>query len=317
MSKSPFRPHGDDRSANGDGRRLCNVVSVRFAINHVAHRADAGNLRLIPGDKVIVVGEHGPAPAEVTSQSRRELVAPDKLLRVLRRATAADEQRQESHRDYEARAYRLAIKRIKARNLKMKLVRTEAIHDGSRLVFYFSADQRVDFRGLVRDLASEFRTRIEMVQVGVRDGTQMIGGIGPCGRELCCSTFLDHFQPISIRMAKRQGLTLSPSKISGMCGRLMCCLVYEQKVYQRLKRGLPKKGQQVMTSAGPASVQEVDVINQRVTVRFDSGESPQTLAIDQLIDAAPSSGPGDEGPKELWPDGPPRKPRAVDDDRSD
>ena len=150
----------------------------------------------------------------------------------------------------------------------MKLIRAQYMHDGSKVVFYFSADGRVDFRDLVKDLAHRFRTRIEMHQIGVRDGARMLGGIGPCGRELCCSTFLESFAPVSIRMAKSQGLTLNPRKVSGMCGRLMCCLVYEQQLYKRQRRRMPRPDTEVHTELGPGTITSVDVINERVTVEL-------------------------------------------------
>ena len=312
MSSSTFDPNASETSPFEGERRLFNVVDVKFHINHVKHRADARRLRLSPGDKVIVEGRHGPALAEVTSQLRRQLADAGELLPVLRRAGDSDLARHQSNQDLEENAYRFALKCIAERKMKMKLIRTQVMQDGSRLVFFFSSEGRVDFRGLVRDLASRFRTRIEMYQIGVRDGAQMIGGIGPCGRELCCSSFLEHFEPISIRMAKQQGLTLNPSKISGMCGRLMCCLVYEQKIYRRMKRRLPRADQTVLTSAGEAKIIGVDVINRQVTLSYPDDDQRQTLPIDQVLVDKPGrrrkKRPGKSTDDEsIWDDGPPRK----------
>src|SRR5690606_31916253 len=158
-----------------------------------------------------------------------------------------------TNENIERDAYRFGIERIRARNLPMTLIRAQFMQDGSKIVFYFRAEGRIDFRDLVKGLAHRFRARIEMHQIGVRDGARMLGGIGPCGRELCCSTFLDNFEPVSIRMAKDQGLTLNPKKVSGMCGRLMCCLVYEQQLYRRMRTRLPRSGQAVATEFGKGS----------------------------------------------------------------
>ncbi len=269
MTTALYEPKRRDVSPFAPGQRLLNVVHVRFPLNHLRHLADARQLQLAPGESVVVDTDRGPAIGEVVGHVRRQLVEDEQIPQVLRRATDADLKQAQRNQETERAAYRFCIERIRARKLPMKLVRTQCLHDGSKLVFFFSADGRVDFRDLVKDLAHRFRTRIEMYQIGVRDGTRMLGGIGPCGRELCCSSFLTHFEPISIRMAKDQGLTLNPRKISGMCGRLMCCLVYEQKVYRRLKKRLPRPGKEVLTPEGTGEIISVDVINQRVTVSLN------------------------------------------------
>ncbi|MEZ4459818.1 MAG: stage 0 sporulation family protein [bacterium] len=247
-------------------RNLYNVVTIEFRTSFLKRDVDARELMLHPGDQVVVDTNRGPAIAKVCSPVHRKVMPPDQMMRVLRRATDQDLQQQETNEELEKKCYAFAISRIRDRDLDMKLVRVQVMQDGSRVVFYFSSEGRVDFRDLVKDLAHHFRTRIEMHQIGVRDGTRMIGGIGPCGRELCCSTFLEDFAPVSIRMAKDQGLTLNPAKVSGMCGRLMCCLVYEQAVYRRMKKGLPRAGRMVETPEGLGKVIEVDVINERVSV---------------------------------------------------
>ena len=292
--------------------RLLNVVPIEYRVNHLKHLANARQLQLFEGDQVIVEGRYGPVIATVTGKLQRKVIDAEELPAVLRKANQADLKKARNNEELEDDAHRFALQCIETRQLPMKLIRTQCMQDGSRVVFYFSADGRVDFRALVRDLAKRFRTRIEMYQIGVRDGAQMLGGIGPCGRELCCSTFLDHFEPISIRMAKAQGITLSPDKISGMCGRLMCCLVYEQTLYRRLSTGLPNKGQDIDTEFGPASIQSVDVVNRRVTASFPSDGSTRTLPIEEinLVDDVTTTGP-DSGPdlpaESLWEGSPPRK----------
>ena len=310
MSSTYYNSERDRDELFGKSKRLADVTVVQFRINHLRHLVDARQLRLAPGDQVIVDAHHGPAIAEVVEPVERRLVDTE-IPQILRQASSQDIERADKNEALEKRAHRFALECIRNRRLEMKLVRTQYMQDGSRIVFYFSADGRIDFRALVRDLASEFRTRIEMRQIGVRDGAQMIGGIGPCGRELCCSTFLDHFQPVSIRMARQQGLTLNPSKISGMCGRLMCCLVYEQKIYRRLKSSLPRAGDEVRTEKGPATVCDVDVINRRVTVELTDDQRRITLPINDVAAATESDtdisshdGARDE---KLWDGDPPRK----------
>lgn len=284
MTTTPFQPLRPQATPFGKDHRLVNVVPLQFRASRVKFDADARQLQLKTGDQVIVSTERGPLIATITGQVHRKIVRADELPRVLRKATDADLAQARHNETIEEQAYRAGIERIRARRLDMKLIRTQVLQDGSKIVFFFSADGRIDFRDLVKDLAHRFRTRIEMHQIGVRDGTRMLGGIGPCGRELCCSSFLDHFAPISIRMAKDQGLTLNPRKISGMCGRLMCCLVYEQKVYRRMKKRLPRIGTPVLTEEdGEGVVESVDIINQRVTVDFQAGEKRKTYPLLEVV----------------------------------
>ncbi len=193
--------------------------------------ADAGAPPIAPGDQVIVDTPEGPAFGTVTravpSLAERKRPPDDSTARVIRRATRDDVVARLKQQRREQDAQRFCLTRIRERGLAMKLTRVEQLFDGSRLIFYYTAEGRVDFRDLVRDLAAQFRTRIEMRQIGVRDEAKMLGGYGPCGRPLCCTTWLQSFEPISIRMAKQQNLSLNPSKLSGMCGRLKCCLRYE------------------------------------------------------------------------------------------
>ena len=193
--------------------------------------AAAPAVSVAPGDQVIVDGGEGPALATVTrtpaALSARRTPPADSGAHVVRRASRDDVVARLKHQQREQEAHRFCLLKVRERDLPMKLTRVEQLFDGSRLIFYYTADGRVDFRELVRDLAAQFRTRIEMRQIGVRDEARMLGGYGSCGRPLCCTTFLQHFEPVSIKMAKQQSLSLTPSKLSGMCGRLKCCLRYE------------------------------------------------------------------------------------------
>lgn len=264
-------------------RRLMNIVTVEYDTSFQKVECDARELFLRPGEQVVVETERGPVVGTVRSWCARAVRKPREVDRVLRRATAPDLEAQRHNATAERDAYRFALGRISARRLKMKLVRVQYMIDASKIVFYFSADGRVDFRDLVKDLAHRYRTRIEMFQIGARDGTRMIGGVGSCGRELCCSTFLTEFAPVSIRMAKDQGLTLNPTKVSGMCGRLMCCLVYEQQLYRSMKKRMPRAGVAVQTAHGPGKVQSIDVINRRVVVELDEDDAQHTLSVDDIV----------------------------------
>lgn len=238
------------------------------------------------GEDVVVETPRGPVLGTVRSHVQRRYMSPENILRVLRKANAEDARQAVTHERREQEAYRFAIDRIRTRDLPMKLIRAQFMHDGSKIVFFFSAEGRVDFRDLVKDLAHKFRTRIEMHQIGVRDGARMLGGVGPCGRELCCSTFLENFAPVSIRMAKDQGLTLNPKKVSGMCGRLMCCLVYEQQLYKSMRRRMPRSGTAVFTEAGPGVILSVDVINSRATVELQD-MNRRTFLLSELATSEP------------------------------
>jgi cell fate regulator YaaT (PSP1 superfamily) len=304
------KPREGTRRRGGRGRteprlKLYNVVQVRFLPAFQRYEYDAHELMVRPGERVVVETARGPALGEVVDHVHRKSAPPDSLPRVLRVATQADIEQVERNALIEREAQLFALERIRARRLPLKLIRAQIMHDGSKIVFYFSADGRIDFRELVKDLAHKLRTRIEMHQIGVRDGAKMLGGIGPCGRELCCSTFLDNFAPVSIRMAKDQGLTLNPKKVSGMCGRLMCCLVYEQQIYKRMRKLLPRPGQQVDTPLGPGQVVSLDVINKLVHVRLED-MSQHTLPAAELalVGAQPYQvdEPDDADDTPLWDD---------------
>ena len=218
--------------------------------------------------------EYGICASGIHRIRQKDVVAP--LRKVLRRASAQDERVVAENRAREAKAQSVCIQKIQAHGLDMQLVSAECAFDGSKILFYFTADERVDFRELVKDLAGVFHTRIELRQIGVRDKAKMVGGLGICGRPFCCASFLDDFQPVSIKMAKSQNLSLNPTKISGTCGRLMCCLKYEQDTYEALIRTSPKIESFVDTPEGRGTVIEADILRQRVKVRMES--SPDTVS---------------------------------------
>ncbi len=260
-----------------------NIVSISFHTAGKIFDFDALDFALVPGDKVIVETERGRALGKVISNPR--IITPDKappkLKSILRRATESDLQMAESNSQREQEAKKYCQQRVKQRNMEMKLVRAEYLFDGSKIIFFFTADGRVDFRELVRDLAQHFRTRIEMRQIGVRDEAKQVGGLGICGRGLCCSTHLREFAPVSVKMAKAQGLALNPTKISGQCGRLLCCLAYEYETYNEMKKGLPKCGKKVQLQSGSAEVISRDILAQKVTLSCHNGDRCQ-MHIDEL-----------------------------------
>ncbi len=264
---------------------MTNVIGVRFRNVGKLYYFDPGALAVRPGDRVIVETARGAECGFVAIGSHEvedgRIVKP--LKRVVRIATPGDVAQYNANRMKEQDARRICQKKIREHGLEMKLVDVEYAFDGQKILFYFTADGRVDFRELVKDLASVFHTRIELRQIGVRDESKMLGGIGTCGRPFCCSTFLFDFQPVSIKMAKEQGKSLNPTKISGVCGRLMCCLKYEQEVYEELLRQTPKNGSTVQTPDGAGVVVESNLLMRTVKVR--SADKP---------DAMPKSYPLDE-----------------------
>ncbi|MBN2026842.1 MAG: stage 0 sporulation family protein [Actinobacteria bacterium] len=235
---------------------------------------DPDRLSLRIGDEVIVPTSKGVEFGVVTSPPREipETSVFEDLKKVVRRATDRDRQQKERNEIRRDRAFRKCQELIVKHQLPMKLIDIDYAFDGSSITFFFTAEGRVDFRALVRDLASALKTRIELRQIGVRDEAKMIGGLGPCGRTLCCALFLDEFHPISIRMAKEQHLPLNPAKISGVCGRLMCCLRYEQDSYRRFMLWVPAVGERVVTERGEARVVLHDVMSESVILELESGE---------------------------------------------
>ena len=267
---------------------MVEVVGVRFRTAGKIYFFDPKEFQVRSGDHVIVETARGIEFGSVVSERRqvKEKCIGDELKPVLRIATKEDEERAEKNREKEKEAYQICLEKIKEHNLDMKLVSTEYTFDNNKVLFYFTADGRVDFRELVKDLAAVFRTRIELRQIGVRDEAKMLGGMGICGRKLCCNTFLSEFAPVSIKMAKEQNLSLNPTKISGVCGRLMCCLKNEQETYEYLNSKLPNIGEKLKTKDGVfGEVQRVDVLRQKVKliVEDENGDKEiQEYKIDDL-----------------------------------
>ena len=253
------------------------VVDIQFRPGQKIYYFDPAGIECKAGDHVIIDTARGPefgtCVAGVHTISSKDVVSP--LRCVLRIATAHDEKVAAENQAKEKKAYEVCLQKIAEHNLDMQLVSAECAFDGSKILFFFTADERVDFRELVKNLASVFHTRIELRQIGVRDKAKMVGGLGICGRPFCCASFLDDFQPVSIKMAKTQNLSLNPTKISGTCGRLMCCLKYEQEAYEDLLRTSPKAESFVDTPEGRGTVVEVDLLRQRVKVRME--EHPETI----------------------------------------
>lgn len=249
------------------------VVNVKFRHTGQVYQYDAGSLPLRPGDRVIVQGERGGNLGTVTwpPEAIPAALITVHLPRVVKRADPRDLAREESNLLRARDAERLFVEHIRHRRLSMKLIASDCPFDGSRIVFYFFADDRIDFRDLVRDLAQVLHTRVEMKQIGPRDETKLVGGVGPCGRELCCSSFLREFKPVSVKMAKEQGLSLNPSKLAGMCGRLKCCLRYEYDTYVTLGRALPPIGTAVQSVKGDGVVTRHNTLKQTVMVRSAEG----------------------------------------------
>ena len=262
------------------------VVDIQFRPGQKIYYFDPNGLTFQAGEHVIIDtargAEYGICAGCNHKIAQKDVVAP--LRKVLRKATAQDEKIAADNRAKEKRAYDVCLDKIAAHGLDMQLVSAEVAFDGSKILFYFTADERVDFRELVKNLASIFHTRIELRQIGVRDKAKMVGGLGICGRPFCCASFLDDFQPVSIKMAKTQSLSLNPTKISGTCGRLMCCLKYEQDAYEDLIRSSPKPESFVDTPEGRGTVVELDLLRQRVKVRME--ENPETVSVFPNADIA-------------------------------
>ena len=257
---------------------MTTIIGVRFRNMGKIYYFDPKDYEISRGDHVIVETargvEYGTVVLEPKEVPDEKVVQP--LKQVIRMASVEDDDRVTGNREREKEAYKVCQEKIRKRGLEMKLVEAEYTFDNSKLLFYFTADGRVDFRELVKDLAAVFRTRIELRQIGVRDETKILGGIGICGRELCCKSYLTDFIPVSIKMAKEQNLSLNPTKISGSCGRLMCCLKNEQDTYEYLNSRLPGIGDKVTTKDGlTGEVQSVNVLRQQVRVLIDQDDSKE------------------------------------------
>ena len=256
---------------------MTKVIGVRFRRAGKIYFFAPGKLNIQTGDKVIVETARGVEFGTVVTGEKE--VEDDKIMQplkpVIRIATAEDKKKDAKNRDKEKEAFGICLEKIRKHGLEMKLIDAEYTFDNNKVLFYFTADGRIDFRELVKDLASVFRTRIELRQIGVRDETKIRGGIGICGRPLCCHTYLSEFAPVSIKMAKEQNLSLNPTKISGVCGRLMCCLTNEEETYEELNSHLPSNGDHVTTPEGlRGDVQSVNVLRQlvKVVVTLDNDE---------------------------------------------
>ena len=262
------------------------VVDIQFRPGQKIYFFDPDGVTYNAGDHVIMDTARGAEYGICTGGNHKippkDVVAP--LRKILRLATAQDERIVEENRAKEKKAYDVCLQKIADHGLDMQLVSAEVAFDGSKILFYFTADERVDFRELVKNLASVFHTRIELRQIGVRDKAKMVGGLGICGRPFCCASFLEDFQPVSIKMAKTQNLSLNPTKISGTCGRLMCCLKYEQDAYEDLIRTSPKMESFVDTPEGRGTVVEIDLLRQRVKVRME--DAPETISVFKNTDIA-------------------------------
>ncbi len=256
------------------------IVGIRFKSVGKIYYFSPGDIRANAGDYAIVETVRGVECGEVVIPNRQieddQLASP--LKPIIRIATDADMKTVEKNKQREKDAFRICEEKIKFRKLKMNLVDVECTFDNNKLLFYFTAENRVDFRELVKDLAAVFRTRIELRQIGVRDEAKILGGLGICGREFCCKGYMGDFQPVSIKMAKEQGLSLNPTKISGTCGRLMCCLKNEQNAYEELLKITPKVGALVVTPDGDKGrVEDSNLITGKLRIKTDKSEVPVTL----------------------------------------
>ena len=259
---------------------MVNVAGVRFKSTGKVYYFDPGDFDVKPGQGVIVETargmEFGTITMGVTAIKEEDVTRP--LKRIVRIADDKDIARHEENEKKKSKAMAICQEKIRKHELEMKLIDVEYTFDNNKVIFYFTADGRVDFRELVKDLASVFKMRIELRQIGVRDEAKMLGGVGSCGKGLCCTTWLSDFEPVSIKMAKVQNLSLNPTKISGVCGRLMCCLKYENDVYLELRKGLPDVNEKVNTKEGLGKVIETDVLQGKVKVRIYTGEKDENGA---------------------------------------
>ena len=263
---------------------MTEVIGVKFRSDGRIYYFGPNGKRFSVGERVIVDTARGVECGEVASEnhmvSEAAIVKP--LKDVLRAATEDDLKKVKNNRIKEREAFNYCEQKILDMNLEMKLVDVEISFDGGKMLFFFTANGRVDFRELVKDLAGNYHTRIELRQIGVRDEAKMLGGLGTCGQPFCCTRFLDDFQPVSIKMAKEQGLSLNPTKISGSCGRLMCCLKYEQESYEYLNRLTPKVGSYVSTDSGKGTVTDVNVLTGMLSVAIDTSSVPISVHRDKV-----------------------------------
>ena len=274
---------------------MAEIIGVRFKDVGKVYYFGPNGKQFKLGDKVIVETARGVECGDVALANRTvedsEIVSP--LKSVIRAATKEDLQRIEDNRKKEKEAIALCQQKIEEHKLDMKLVGVEETFDNTKILFYFTANGRVDFRSLVKDLASVFHTRIELRQIGVRDEAKMLGGLGPCGRPICCGSFLGDFQPVSIKMAKEQNLSLNPTKISGVCGRLMCCLKFEEDHYEATRKKMPKLGKEAETPEGVGTVTDLNILKETVTVRLTKGDTTElkTFPVEEIKWQKPQQNP--------------------------
>lgn len=274
---------------------MTEVIGVRFRGGCKEYYFDPHGITVEPNQFVIVETAQGLEYAQCVSGNHE--VEDDSVVQPLRPlvrvATENDDRTYAYNKTREKNAFEVCQKKIAERGLDMKLVRVESNFDGSKIIFFFTSDGRVDFRELVRDLAGVFRARIELRQIGVRDEAKMLGGLGPCGRPICCGSFLGDFQPVSIKMAKEQNLSLNPTKISGVCGRLMCCLKFEEDHYEATRKKMPKLGKEAETPEGVGTVTDLNILKETVTVRLTKGDTTElkTFPVEEIKWQKPQQNP--------------------------
>ena len=269
------------------GIQLPKIVAVAFQPTGHLHNYLAGALALRRGDRVLVDADSGERVGTIIVEPHEPAHTLDlsSLKQIRRLATITDLDIEENNLLQEARARRLCVERIHERHLQMKLVTAEYTLDARKVTFYFIAEGRIDFRELVRDLATSLRIRVDMKQIGARDETKVTGGVGPCGRELCCSSWLRDFDAVTVKMAREQGLALNPSRLAGMCGRLKCCLKYEYATYVELKRALPNQGKRVQSVKGDGKVIRQNILKQTVAIQLDNDAGVVEATLEDLVDS--------------------------------
>ncbi|OGP56862.1 MAG: hypothetical protein A2V67_18405 [Deltaproteobacteria bacterium RBG_13_61_14] len=267
------------------------LVGIKYRSAGKTYYFDAGPLMFRIGELVIVETEKGLGLARVVTpvEARPVGEVPAETRRVIRKANWNDLERDRKNKERQADAFNFCCERIRERRLPMKLIQVEYFHDASKALFYFFAEQRVDFRELVKDLAHHLHTRIEMKQIGVRDEAKIMGGLGNCGEPVCCATFMSEFAPVSVRMAKDQNLAMNPAKVSGLCGRLMCCLAYEHPLYQEALRSLPRKGKRVQCAHGLCRVADLNIFKQTVVVETPEGSLVEIPAAEVQKNISPEA----------------------------
>lgn len=272
------------------GIQLPKIVAVAFQTTGHLHNYLAGELALRRGDRVLVDADSGERIGTIIVEPHEPAHTLDlsSLKQIRRLANITDLDIEENNLLQEERARRLCVQRIHERHLQMKLVTAEYTLDARKVTFYFIAEGRIDFRELVRDLANTLRIRVDMKQIGARDETKVTGGVGPCGRELCCSSWLRDFDAVTVKMAREQGLALNPSRLAGMCGRLKCCLKYEYATYVELKRALPNQGKRIQSVKGDGKVIRQNILKQTVAIQLDNDAGVVEVTLEDLVDSRTS-----------------------------